>query len=186
MARDQKKALTDGFTIVFVDESGFYLLAGLVRTYAPCGETPVLRYFQTRDHLSVMSGVTMAGRLYTRVRYQSLDSTDSVAFLKHLLLFFAKVLVIWDGSSIHRGEVREYLAKGAAARVHLERLPGYAPDLNPAEGAWQHLKHVEMRNLCCSDLEHLHVELHYAIMRLRSKPYLIKAFFPGAGLLLDA
>ena len=88
----------DGFTIVFVDESGFYLLPGRVRTYAPCGQTPILHCFQTRDHLSVMSGVTMAGQLYTRVRQVTLTSADSVGFLKHLLRFLGKVLVIWDGS----------------------------------------------------------------------------------------
>lgn len=185
LAGDQKKALIDGYTIVFVDESGFYLLAGLVRTYAPRGETPILRYFQTRDHLSVMGGVTMAGQLYTRVRPHSFNSLDSVAFLKHLLVFFAKVLVVWDGSSIHRGEVREYLSKGGAAKIHLERMPGYAPDLNPVEWAWQHVKHVELRNLCCSDLNHLRLELHYAIMRLRSKPHLVRACFAGAGLPSD-
>lgn len=171
---------------MFVDESGFYLLAGLVRTYAPCGQTPVLKYVLTRDHLSVMSGVTMAGQLYTRVRDTSLNSTDAVAFLKHLLTFFDKVLVIWDGSSIHKGEVREYLAEGGAKKVHLEELPGYAPELNPVEGAWQHLKHVELRNVCCSDLHDLRQELHYAMMRLRAKPHLIKAFFAGAGLPLKS
>ena len=113
----------DGFTIVFVDESGFYLLPGRVRTYAPCGQTPILRCFQTRDHLSVMSGLTMTGQLYTRVRETALTSADSVGFLKHLLRFLGKVLVIWDGSPIHQGEVRDYLSNGGATHVHLEQLP---------------------------------------------------------------
>ncbi len=64
--------------MVFVDESGFYLLPGHVRTYAPCGQTPILRWPYTRDHLSVRSGITMDGRLYTRVRDEALDSLDSV------------------------------------------------------------------------------------------------------------
>src|SRR5262249_365531 len=51
--------------IVFIDEAGFYLLPGVVKTYAPCGATPILRCFETRDHLSVMSGITVTGRLYT-------------------------------------------------------------------------------------------------------------------------
>lgn len=169
---------------MFVDESGFYLLPGRVRTYAPCGETPILQCFQTRDHLSVMSGLTMTGQLYTRVRTAALTSADSVGFLEHLLQFLGKVLVIWDGSPIHKGEVRDYLSNGAAAKAHLESLPPYAPDLNPDEGVWQHLKNVEMRNLCCRDLHHLQRELQLAIMRLRAKPHLIKACFPGAGLSL--
>jgi transposase len=176
----------DGFTIVFVDESGFYLLPGRVRTYAPCGQTPILRCFQTRDHLSVMSGLTMTGQLYTRVREKALTSADSVGFLKHLLRFLGKVLVIWDGSPIHKGEVRDYLSNGGATHVHLEQLPPYAPDLNPDEGVWQHLKHVEMRNLCCSNLIHLRRELHLATLRLRSKPHLVTSFFAGAQLCIES
>jgi len=157
-------------------------LPGIVRTYAPCGQTPILRRFETRDHLSVMSGVTMTGRLYTMVREQAFTSADSVFFISHLLRFFEKVMVIWDRSPIHKGEVREYLSNGAARKVRLEQLPPYALELNPDEGVWQHLKHVEMRNLCCSNLIDLRQELHFAIMRLRSKPYLIESFFAGADL----
>src|SRR5437867_2400858 len=71
--------------MVFMGESGFYLLPGMVRTYTPCGRTPVLRSVYTHDHVSVMSGITIDGRLYTLVRSEALDSLDSVLFLKHLL-----------------------------------------------------------------------------------------------------
>jgi DDE superfamily endonuclease len=102
-----------GRTMVFVDESGFYLLPGLVRTYAPYGQAPILRAAYTHDHLSVMSGITMDGRLYTLVRDAALDSLDSVIFLKHLRPHVSeKLLVIWDGSPIHKGHVRTFLAEG--------------------------------------------------------------------------
>ena len=96
------------------------------------------------------------------------------------------MLVIWDGSPIHRwGAVPEYLASGAAKKIHVEALPGYAPDLSPwDQGGWHHLKYVEMRNLSCMDLEELHLELHLAIGRLRQKPHLIHSFFAHAGLQL--
>ena len=65
----------------------------------------------------------------------------------------------------------------------LESLPGYAPDLNPwDEGGWQHLKHVEMRNLVCRDLEELHQEFDLAVGRMRQKPRLIRSCFAQAGL----
>jgi transposase len=48
--------------------------------------------------------------------------------------------------SIHRGKaVKEFLASGGARRLQLERLPGYAPELNPDEGIWKHLKYVELK-----------------------------------------
>lgn len=119
-------------------------------------------------------------------REDALNGLDSIRFLKHLhSQTERKLLVIWDGSPIHRSkEVKMFLANGAAKQIHLERLPAYAPDLNPDEGTWQHLKRVELRNVCCSDLDHLRRELDLAITRLRRKPYLIKSFFNQAGLSL--
>jgi len=180
----KKKARLERRILVFVDESGFYLLPASVRTYAPCGKTPILRVFQTHDHLSVMSGITPHGWLFTMTRFDALNGLDSIHFLKHLhSQTDRKLLVIWDGSPIHRSkEVRAFLANGAAKQIHLERLPAYAPDLNPDEGTWQHLKQVELRNVCCFDLNHLHQQLNLAILRLRKKPSLIQSFFDRAGL----
>jgi hypothetical protein len=181
----QRQASKERRTLVFVDESGFYLLPGIVRTYGPKGQTPVIDKVLTRDHLSVMAGMTPDGKLFTVVRPESLSSVQTVAFLEHVLRHAGrKLLVIWDGSPIHRwGEVPEYLAGPRGKKVHVEALPGYAPDLNPwDQGGWHHLKHVEMGNLSCMDLDELHLELHLAIGRLRQKPQLIRSFFAAAGL----
>jgi transposase len=170
-----------------VDESGFYLLPAVVRTYAPCGETPMLHPVLTRDHLSVMGAITPSGQLYTLVRQTALSGQESQMFLKHLLWHVAeKLLVIWDGSSIHWAtEVKTFLADGGAKAIHLEPLPGYAPDLNPVEGIWDLLKYVELRNLCCQHLSHLTMELGLAIRRLRTKPRLVQACFARARLPLQ-
>jgi transposase len=172
--------------LVFEDESGFYLLPGLVRTYAPEAQTPVLREKQTRDHLSVMGGMTPEGKVYTLARQKSLNGLHSIEFLIHLLRMAGKrLLVIWDGSPIHRrAEVRDFVAS-TSGKVRLEALPGYAPDLNPwDEGGWHHLKHDEMRNLVCRDLEELHEQFHLATARLRQKSHLVRSFFAQAGLAL--
>jgi transposase len=182
-----RRTVKERRTLVFVDESGFYLLPSVVRTYGPQGKTPVIRKKLTRDHLSVMAGLTPAGKLYTLVRRVALSSAESVVFLKHLLLQIKKkLLVVWDGSPIHRwGEVREYMANEGAKRIHLEALPGYAPDLSPLDqGCWHHLKDVEMANLSCMDMEELHLEFDLAVGRLRQKPHLIRSFFTAAGLSL--
>lgn len=131
-----------------------------------------------------MSGITREGHLFTMTRYDAMAGTDSVHFLKHLRIQLdRKLLVIWDGSPIHRSlEVKAYLTDGAAKHIHLECLPSYAPDLNPDEATWKHLKHSELRNVCCLDLLDLHHELQLAIIRLRRQPWLIQSFFGGAGL----
>src|SRR6266849_1737129 len=183
----QRRAKRERRRLVFEDESGFYLLPGLVRTYAPEGQTPVIREKQTRDHLSVMGGMTPAGKVYTLARQESLNGMHSIEFLKHLLRVVGKrLLVIWDGSPIHRRvAVREFVA-GTRGKIWLEALPGYAPDLNPwDEGGWHHLKYVQMANVVCSDLEELHEQFHLAVDRLRLKPHLVRSFFAQAGLSLN-
>lgn len=180
------RAREEGRTLVFVDESGFYLLPGKVRTYSPQGLRPIVPEWQTRDHLSVLGAVTPGGRVYTLVRQRALDGLDAVAFLEHLgREIGGPVQVVWDRSPIHRRvAVGEYVEAVGGDGLALEFLPAYAPDLNPVEWLWQHLKDVEMRNLVCVDLEELHEELHLALGRVRQKPRLIPAFFSGAGLAL--
>jgi transposase len=182
-----KRTRRERRVLVFVDEAGFYLLPGMVKTYSPEGRTPVLREKLTRDHLSVMGGMTPLGKIYTLARQESLNGLHSVEFLVHLLRVAGRrLLVIWDGSPIHRrAEVKEFVS-GTHGKVSLEALPGYAPDLNPwDEGGWQHLKHVEMRNLVCLDLEELHQEFHLAVGRIRQKPHLVQSFFAQAGLKIE-
>jgi transposase len=171
VAFTQRGALKEGRTIVFADQSGFYLLPAVVRTYAPVGQTPVLHEQLSRDHLSVMSAITLEGKLYMTFQERSFKGEDAVRFLKHLMRQIeGKLLVVWDGSPIHHGQaVKDFLASGASSRLQLEQLPGYAPDLNPDEGIWKHLKYVELKNLCCQSLSELKVELRKAKERLRHK-----------------
>src|SRR5487761_1973019 len=182
----RRQARREHRVLVFVDEAGFYLLPGVVRTYAPEGLTPVLREKVTRDHLSVMGGMTPEGKVYTLTRQESLNGLHCIEFLLHLgHVAGTRLLLIWDGSPIHRREeVNEFVSDTRGA-VRLEALPGYAPDLNPWDaGGWQHIKHVEMRNLVCPDVEELHLEFHLAVGRLRRKQHLIQSFFRAAGLAL--
>ena len=125
-ARRERRAL------IFEDESGFYLLPGVVMTYAPEGLTPVLREKQTRDHLSVIGGMTPEGRVSTLVRPESLNGLHGIEFLLHLhRVAGERQRKIWDGSPIHRrAEVKDFVAS-TRGRVWLEALPGSAPDLNP-------------------------------------------------------
>ncbi len=81
-----------------------------VRTWAPRGQTPVLRVKLTRDHLSSISGITPDGRLFLQVRPASSDTAGVVGFLRVLMRKISgKLVVIWDGSPIHRGhEIKDF------------------------------------------------------------------------------
>lgn len=182
-----KRAGREHRALVFVDESGFYLLPGVVKTYGPEGRTPILREKVTRDHLSVMGGMTPQGKVYTLVRQESLTGLHSIEFLVHLMRVAGRrLLVIWDGSPIHRRSEVTGFVSDTKGRIWVEALPGYAPDLNPwDEGGWDHLKHVEMRNLVCRDLEELHEEFHLAVRRFRQKPHLVQSCFAQARLEIE-
>jgi transposase len=138
--------------------------------------TPVLRALLTRDHLSVISGITPAGQLLLQMRVRSLRGPDVDRLLQHLLRHIpGQLLVIWDGAPIHRAQVvKDFLAQGGAVRIWLERLPAYAPELNPDEGIRNMLKRVELRNLCCDDLAELRRELRLAAARLRHRRAVIE------------
>lgn len=168
---------------ISVDESGFYLLPGVVKTYAPRGRTPALDEWQTRDHLSVRGAVTPRGKVSSPVRPHALSGLPTIESLLHLgRMVGGRVLVVWDGSPIHRrAEVVEFVEE-ARGGVRVARLPAYAPDLNPVEWMWRHLKEVEWANMACLDPDQLHWELHLAPGRLRQKPRLVPSFFEGAGL----
>jgi transposase len=186
LACAQKKAELEQRTLGLVDESAFYLLPATVRTYASKGETPILRVPGSYDHWSVISGITPAGKLLMQVHERAIRGQQVVDFLHHLLRHIpGKLLIIWDGATIHRCKaVKQFLAAGGSERIHWERLPGYAPDLNPDEGIGRYLKHVELRNVVCADSKELRYELRLATIRLRQKPDVIPGWIAQAGLAL--
>lgn len=169
-----------------MDQSAFYLLPMVVRTYAPVGQTPLLKVKLTRDHLSAMGGITTEGKIIMQCQDRASKGPDVVRFLQVLTREIAgKLLVIWDGAPLHRSQpVKNYLSNGGAKRVHLEQLPAYAPALNPQEGVWNLLKRVELKNVCCLDWQHLRREVLHAKERLRHRKSILRQCFAHAGCLL--
>jgi len=99
--RLEKSLSKEGRTLVWVDESGFYLLPAVQRSCAPKGQTPVLRHTLSNDHLSAISAITPDGRLCMQVQEHAFRSEGVVRFLKHLLRHIpGKLLIIWDRSPI--------------------------------------------------------------------------------------
>jgi hypothetical protein len=90
--------------------------------------------------------------------------------------------MFWDGvPAYHEAAVKRFLAGTRRGQIHLEQVPAYAPDLNPAEGVWEQLKYVEWRKVACHDQAELRQELRRAIARLRHKPHLVRGFIKHAG-----
>jgi hypothetical protein len=102
--------------LLFIDESGFYLLPSVARTYAPVGETPILHHRLSHDHLSVIGAVGLNAKLYFQVYEEAISSAEVIRFLKHLLRHIpGKLLIVWDGAMIHR-EPRPSSSSSATGR----------------------------------------------------------------------
>lgn len=182
LARAQKKARREGRIIVWIDEAGFYLLAGVVRSYAPRGQTPVLRVPLTRDHLSVISAITRTGRLRVQLQECAFNGGSVTRFLGSLRSQVGeRLLIIWDGAPIHHDQILADFLAGAGKQMRVEWLPGYAPDLNPVEGVWDYLKNVELANVACHNQAELRNQLARAVTRLQRKPHLIRGFIKHYG-----
>ena len=155
-----------------------------VKTWSPKGCTPVLQYSFSWKQLSLIAGASF-WRIYFRFFSGSIKAPQLVEFLKALVATIkGKLLIIWDGLPAHRSRVvREYV-ESLDGRVALERLPGYAPELNPVEYLFGYAKQRELANLCKDTIAEVK---RYATRRLKSiqrRPTLIRAFWKQAELAL--
>jgi transposase len=182
LAGAKKNARAQGRTIVFVDESGLSERPTRVKTWAPKGCTPTLQYSFNWKQLSLIAGASF-WRIYFRFFYGAIKGPQLVEFLKALRTQIkGKLLIIWDGLPAHRSRlVRDYV-DSLEGDIVLERLPGYAPELNPVEYLFGYAKQRELANLCLDTIDEVR---RYATRRLRSmqrRPTLVRAFWQQAEL----
>jgi transposase len=157
------------------------------RTWAPRGQTPVLRQWDRRDRLSAISALTVAPRrrrfgLYWMLYRHNIRGPNVLQFLRALIRHLPHgFTLIWDRSQPHRAAtVREWLAT-RAPRIVVEWLPAYAPDCNPAEQVWGHTKYGDLANFTPADLDQLEGALVTSFTDTRGERDLLAAFFRAAG-----
>jgi len=177
--------------ICFQDESGFSLLPVVRATWAPRGQTPVLTHRFSWKRMS-MAGVLayQPDRSQATFVFQtkpgSYDTASLIEFLTDLRehLDGQPVTLIWDGLSAHRsGEMTKWLAT-QRWWLRVERLPGYAHELNPMEMVWGNVKAVELANLCPDTIGEAQVLAQAGLERVGSSYELCFAFLDHTGLSL--
>jgi|SRR5215813_9725698 len=129
-----------------------------------------------------MTGITF-WNFYFRLFPGAIRSQQIIEFLTHLLRHISgKLLIVWDGLPTHRSRAVWQFVREQRGRLWLEFLPAYAPELNPNEYIFGHLKQHQLANLCPKDLSHLSYHAIRALKRMRRRPNLILAFWRQADL----
>jgi len=171
------KAEKEERTIIFVDECGFSQKTTAKKTWAPCGQTPVLEMNFNWDKLSVIGGISLKS-IWFQIHEESVKSAQVIGFLDQLKRYVkGKIMIIWDGLPAHRSKVvARYLAE-QEGRIWVERLPAYAPELNPIEYLWGNVKGNDLANFSPKELWELSKAAREALIRKRRRPKLIRAFW---------
>ena len=177
---------------MFLDESGVSFTPPVRRTWAPRGRTPILRHRQR--HWSRLSIAGMCcyrpdgtrARLAVHLQPGSYNDQVLIGVLGQLRRFLGgqKVTLLWDGLPSHRSRRMQSFIASQRGWLVLERLPGYAPGLNPVEGLWANLKDQEFANYAADTLQDLAQTARDGVRRIRRRPRLLFAFLDRTGLSL--
>jgi transposase len=191
LASGKKGARRRKAWIVFQDESGVSLLPPVRATWAPKGQTPVLRHRFSWKRLSMAAALAYAhdrtdARVIFQTRPGAYNDESLIEFLGalHDELDDAKVTLIWDGLPSHRSRKMQAYIHAQRRWLVVKRLPGYAPDLNPVEGLWGNVKGSELANLCADSIEETAQAARVGIDRVRDDTDLAFAFLRQCGLCL--
>ena len=191
MAAVEKTARRQNALIVFEDESGVSLLPPVRATWAPRGQTPVLRHHFAWKRLSIVGVLAYEpdgsdAHLVFQVRPGAYNDETLIEFLAevHQHEGQRRVMLVWDGLPSHRSRRMLDWVASQRAWLRVERLPGYAPDLNPIEQAWGNVKSRELANLCTDTIGEVSDAAKDGLHRISTDAPLCFAFLRHTGLRL--
>jgi len=154
------------------------------RTLAPRGQTPVHYCWQRRDRISAISAITVSpirkrrGLYFTLlVDNENVHAEDVVGFLRQLKRHLpGPITIIWDRGRVHDRSkvVQAYLAKHP--EIVTEKLPAYAPELNPDEQVWSNIKYGRLSNYAPRDTQQLRQRLRRELRHLGKRPDMLSSF----------
>jgi transposase len=135
------RAKAEGAEIHWGDESGLRSNDVRGRSYAPAGQTPVVKVNTRRQGLSILSTVTNKGQMRWKIFERALKADLLIDFMARLIRErHQKVFLILDNLKVHHAKpVKAWLAS-RAERIEVFYLPSYSPELNPDELANADLK----------------------------------------------
>jgi transposase len=176
---------------VFWDESGVSLLPETRRTWAPRGCTPVVRHHFTWKRASMAAALCYGSRgggaqLAFHRQPDAYDTDTLISALIGLRRFLGgqKATLLWDGLAAHRSRAMRAWLRSQRRWLVVERLPAYAPELNPVEPLWANLKGVELANFAGDTIDEVTAAADRGIDRIRRTLHLPYSFLRHCGLSL--
>lgn len=152
-ARHKKKARKLNAILIFADESGLLLSPLVKRSWAPKGETPIMKtrpdlIERYRQSAASRRPSPAAGLIFRLHPGKNVGAAECVAFLEQIKLSFPgrHVFVIWDGLRAHWSKKVERWLK-RHPKIQTFKLPAYAPELNQIEYVWGNIKYHQLANL---------------------------------------
>jgi hypothetical protein len=192
VAADQKGARAESAWLVFFDESGISLIPPVRRTWSVRGRTPILRHRMAwkRASMAAALGYHADGtkaRLCFHLQPDSYDTDSLIKVLDQLKGFYAgqRVVLLWDGLSSHWSHKMRTHLDAQRAWLAVERLPAYAPELNPVEYLWANLKGGELANCGGDTIAEVADQAQHGIQRVCDSNSLVVGFLAHTGLSLD-
>lgn len=186
--RLRARARRRGAKIFFLDEAGIRSDSVLGRTWAPKGQTPEVQTSGRRQSVNAISAVNARGEFWFKVYTQRLNKELFLQFLKAFLRGRRiPVMLVVDGHPAHRARIIAEYVQALKGRLEIHFLPGYAPELNPDEFVWNHLKKQGVSKKPLRQGESLRARVQHDLERIRRAPALVRSFFraPTVGYATD-
>jgi transposase len=173
-----KRAREQKADIFFWDESGFRADSVHGKTWAPRGETPVVERPGQRQSMSAASAVNSKGAFWFATFEGGLSGELFVVLLKKLMFNRKRpVHLVVDGLPAHKNAVVKDYVASTDGKLTLHFLPGYAPDLNPDELVWSHVKRTGVARNPLRKGEKLGPKIHEQLAQVKQNPELVRSFF---------
>ena len=176
--RLQARAKRRNARIFFLDEAGVRSDSVLGRSWAPRGETPQVSTSGQRQSINAISAVNGRGAFWFKVFSGRFNKERFRKFLKAFMRNRKyPVFLILDGHPSHRARVVAQYVQSLKGRLELHFLPGYAPELNPDEFVWNHLKKQGVSKKPLRKNESLRVRVQHDLEQIKCCPALVRSFF---------
>lgn len=145
LAKDYKaikaEATKQDRVIYFGDEAGFHETASYGKTWAPKGETPIIKATGARTKVNCISAISSKGKLHFMLYDANFNATVFIDFLKKLMYNQKKkITLIVDGHNSHSTKVVKEYVESTKGKLKIYMLPPYSPELNPDELVWNNAK----------------------------------------------